>query len=602
MRFNEPKPTPVNEYTIPFPSGVDFTNAIPAQNRSPYMLNCIHKNGTIETRNGYSLFFATNTFATDEPINGIWNIDANADYFIIHAGTKLYMIKSDGTGKVQLVTGLANALSTGIYLNGALYIFDGSRAITYRKNGSNWEAAFLDTIGYAPTTSISRDPDGKNASSYESPNLVSDYQWNSFLSDGTSTVYQLSDTALDAGVTVMKLNADGTKSVILSTEYSFTALTGVVTFTTAPVVSPVDGQDNIFIQFKKANAAAKANINKCKLGIAYGYDGNNNRIFVTGNPDYPNLDWFCQLNDGTYFPTDQFTQIGSAAIENYLILNDGTLAIQKKVTDTDFTVYIRSGQYIDGTEVFPIRQGMRTVGCIGRYANGNLANDPLTLSEEGVYGVTSRNDKEQMATERSYFIRKQLLKEANLEQAQAVVYGDKYHLAINGAVYVADSRFKATDPASAGMFQYEWFYWNNVPVRRWFVWDRKLLFGTSDGKIFVFDDGYRDNGISVQSEFHTAFNNFGTTTMAKTIKSINLLISPDENLAFELGYITQDGESQITTKLYGDGEFPLVVFEKEKIKKFMWIKFYIKSQGGGRKFNMLSMNIKYKMAGRYRGD
>lgn len=59
--------------------------------------------------------------------------------------------------------------------------------------------------------------------------------------------------------------------------------------------------------------------------------------------------------------------------------------------------------------------------------------------------------------------------------------------------YIADSRFKYTSEDDIdGSYNYEWWYWTNIPVRVWAIVDNELCFGTRDGQVCVFDNEYTD--------------------------------------------------------------------------------------------------------------
>lgn len=61
----------------------------------------------------------------------------------------------------------------------------------------------------------------------------------------------------------------------------------------------------------------------------YGYEGNGNRIFVTGNKDFSNYDFWCEQENPLYWPDENFSRVGTEPITGYARLNDGTLAILK---------------------------------------------------------------------------------------------------------------------------------------------------------------------------------------------------------------------------------------------------------------------------------
>lgn len=650
MQFKVPESPKVYTLTMGNFLGVDFTSVLPNIKRASDMLNMVNKNGEFVTRPGQvkvgntfevlthtayaagTTYDATDTVSYDGSdytcilestgnlptnetywevlnavsdmtqlqINGVWNMDTTTNVFLVHAGTNLYLSNAAFTSFTLLKSGLTDAISQGLLLQDKLYIFDGTRAIVYG-DFSGWQAKYLDEIGYVPTLVISAAPDGTGAQAYEDVNLTQPLRINSFLSNGADNVYYLSEQDIDNDVTptVTILTSGGIESLAIS-EYSPTL--GTVTFASPPPVSPVDGRDNIFIRYSKTSTENISYINKCTIITSYGYDGNNNRLFVTGNPDFPNVDWFSASEDGTYFPAENYTRVGFEPIINYIKTNDGKLGIQKSLTDTDATMYYRKSALYAGEEVFPIGEGVKTIGCISKHANANLLNDPLTLTDMGVYGVIGSSYNEKFAMERSSFVKKRLLAETNLENAIAITYQNKYYLAINDHVYVADSDYKSKIEGNASNFQYEWYYWDNCPVRIWFTFDGDLYFGTDDGQIVKFSEAaVTDLTVAFDQYYDTAYLDFNSITQSKTVKRVTVVSKPEAATNITLSYVTVDEETEIVDKTYTTQTFPMVLQEKEKIKKFMFVKFRLSSDVA-KKMSFYQIAIEYIYSGHYRGD
>lgn len=597
--------------------GVDFSSS-PIEidkRRSPNAKNIINNNGYNESRNGYKIL---NTIGNC--VNGIWNIDTKkGELFLAHSGDSLYECSNDFSEFVCLLSGMNNARSTGIYFNEYLVIFDGNRTVLYSDFGNGYEAKFLDECGRVPTTSIARDSTG-GGTDYEKVNLICPYQINTFLpekiqketiSETGEVVYEsidqtsfiLGETEIDEISLVQVLKDTGVWEVIPSSDYTFDG-NNTVTFKSAPGESPVLGRDSVSIKFKKENFENKDKINKCNIATLYGYDGNNNRIFVTGNPDFPNYDFHCEQDDPTYFPDENFTKVGVEPITNYLRLADGTLAIQKKQTDTDCTVYYRTSNLLDTVEVFPLTDGVKNIGCISKYANANLLNDPLTLTNQGIFAIIGSNAGEKYAQQRSYYVNKKLMKEENLEEAVAITVAGKYYLAVNNHMYIADSRYLSYPKhAKTEQYQYEWYYWDNIPARVLCNWNDQLIFGTSDGKVCIFSDDYLDIDKPVEVYWETPFLELNSSSLAKTIKQVTLILNPGGDCDVTFGYILDDGSEEIIVKGYSalTDDFPKTIQEKAKIRKFMFIKFFIKNNTKNR-MTFERLILEYINSGKYRGE
>lgn len=599
-------------YSIDNFLGVDFTSS-PIEvdkKRSPNAVNMINNNGYNETRNGYEIITKF-----DSRINGIWNVDIqNEEILLVHAGTKLYKIDSKFKEVEELLSDLNDERSTGIYFSDYLTIFDGKRAIIYGNTENGYKAEYIDEIGYIPTTSVGRDSSG-GGTDYEKVNLMSPYRINTFLTEmvettingelqnNHQTVFKLDDTNIDSVELVEILTENGNWDVLKSDKYQVDTTTGQVTLSEAPGDSPVLGRDNVSIKYKKSILENTNKINKCDIATLFGYDGNNNRIFVAGNREFPNYDFFCEQDDPTYWPDENFTKIGTEPIVSYSRLTDGSLSIHKKQSDTDCTVYYRTSNMLNNIEVFPLKDGVKNVGCISKYCNCNLVNDPLFLSDQGVFSCIGNNG-EKYAQQRSYYVNGKLIKEKNLDDAVATSFLGKYYLAINNHVYVADSRYLSYPRnAKTEQYQYEWWYWDNLPVRVFFTWNNELYFGTSKGNICKFNNRYIDNNKEIKSYWETPFLELNNTQAAKTIKDITLILNPNVSSDITLGYELDDGRTEIISKNYHnlDDDFPKTIQEKEKIKKFMFIKFYMKNETKS-KMTFERLILEYIVSGKYRGE
>lgn len=605
--YNIPASKEKYTYSVDSFMGVDFTSS-PIEvdkKRSPNARNIINNNGYNETRNGYKILNKIGS-----KINGVWNIDTEErEMFIVHSGTILYECSSDFKTFTNILSGMTDNRSIGIYFNEYLLIFDGTRTVVYGNFNGEYKAQFLDEVGYIPTTSIARDSSG-GGTDYEKVNLVSPYRINTFLpekiknDDGTETdqtVFPLEEGNVESIKLIEVLQSDGTFKTI--TNYQLDQNTGKVTME-APGESPVLGRDSVYITYKiKDNSNNASKINKCDIAVLFGYEGNNNRIFVSGNTDLPNYDYYCEQDDPLYWPDENFTRIGTEAIMSYSRLGDGTLAVHKKQSDTDCTVYYRDTNLLDTIEVFPLSSGVKNIGCISKYCNCNLLNDPLVLTNQGVFAIIGNNG-EKYAQQRSYYINKKLMEEENLDNAVALSVNGKYYLAVNNHMYIADCRYLSYPKHSkTEQYQYEWWYWENIPARVLFSWNNELYFGTEDGNICGFTNEYMDIDNPIDAYWETPFLELNSSNLAKTIKNVTLILNPGGDCDITFGYILDDGSVEIITKNYSalNDDFPKTIQEKEKIPKFMFVKFFMKNNTKNR-MTFERLILEYINSGKYRGE
>jgi hypothetical protein len=246
-------------------------------------------------------------------------------------------------------------------------------------------------------------------------------------------------------------------------------------------------------------------ITRCTISGIYGLNAQN-RVFLSGNPEYEAYDWYSGIYDPTYFPDTSYSIVGTGdtAIMGYLKLGE-YMAVVKEDNQQDTTVFLRYGELVDDEVLFRIRQGIVGVGSISKHCFVNLSDEPMFLARTGIYAVTSTLlSYERVVKNRSYFIDRKLTNEPGLENAVACEWDGYYVLAVNGRCYVLDSRHKSGDVNGNSDYTYEAYYWEDVPATCFMVLDDTVYFGTAFGGICRFNNDidnlgkYADDAIYTQ--------------------------------------------------------------------------------------------------------
>lgn len=511
--------------------GVDFSTdaALVDTYRSPYSINMMADAGGMpEKRPGWRV-----VQNLDAPIHGIWFLQKDGlTWFVAHGGDKLYTWQEGEEAVVQM-EGLYNGdgNSAGAVMGGTLYIATGGDFVSF-DGGSAKQVE-----GYVPTTVIARAPTG-GGTMFESINLLTGRQKNEFIPDGSSKVYQLS--ADDLAEDPVEVTVRGV-TMTEGTDFTVDRSTGKVTFTEAPA-APVAGQEGeVIVTFTKVVKGYASRITRCTILTTYGV-GTNDRMIFAGNPDYPNLDWISGVNDPTYIPDLSYSVVGGeqTAIMGYRRIGQ-YLAIIKEDNGQESTVFMRSAATTaTGGVVFPLQQSIAGVGAVAKGGFGNILDDQLFLSRNGVFAITSNViTAEKIVQNRSFYVDRLLTKEANLQKAVSESWNGMYIVAINGHAYLLDGRQnKSYKPRSQGDFVYECYYWTNFPARC--MRNVKegatetLLFGTEDGKVCRLNtdmdtmERYSDNGQPITAVWATKADDDGDVTILKTMikKGNSVTIKP----------------------------------------------------------------------------
>ena len=103
--------------------------------------------------------------------------------------------------------------------------------------------------------------------------------------------------------------------------------------------------------------------------------------------------------------------------------------------------------------------------------------------------------------------------------------------------------------------------------------------------------------------WETPFLDLGTNQYAKTIKNVLLILNPKQKSTITFGYELDDGETEVIKKIYENltDDFPKTIYEKEKISKFMFIKFIMKNNENSR-MSFERLGCEWKIAGKYKGE
>ena len=434
--------------------GADFRGEEINIVRSPDCLNVwkdYKETESIRTRPGLE---KAHTF--DATVHGIYFY---AGDMIVHAGTKLYK------GSEIIYDGVSDAPGNGFVYEGVFFFKDAGHYFQY--DGKEVK----DVVGYVPTTTIARKAEG-GGTKHEDVNMMSDYRKNSFLSSGGDFVFFLDVMNIDDDF-VPIVTVDGV--VVGAAEYDVDYKEGKITFLNyAPDAPLTDGQDNIIVEFKKAVPGYRENILNCTLLQIF-----DNRVFFSGNKDYPNYVWHCSLNDPSYVSDLDYYKEGlDSANVRGLVAGNNALWVFREPSDANTTVFYHTPSLDEEYgKIYPSTHSSVTTGCVGRAINFN--DDIVFFSERGMEGISGDVTTEQVVAHRSTLVDRKLISEPNYKDMILEEWEGYLFVFIGNRVYLADSRAMFTNENHT---EYDWFYWElekDITCTR--VKDGVLYLGTDDG-------------------------------------------------------------------------------------------------------------------------
>lgn len=503
--------------------GVDLSNdpMLINRNRMAYALNLISDYGGMpEKRVGYRTLQSLGA-----AINGLYYcVIGDVAHYLVHAGANLYKVNMADNTRTLLMASVSNSRSTGFFYGGKLYILTGGEYLVY-----DGTVQRVSDIAYIPTVAMNRKPNGGGGTMIDGFNLICRKWTEEFVGDGSSKDYQLSFGNLDSTLVAVKmLNADGSYTTKTEgTDFSVNRILGRISFNTAPPSTPVEDRSNVVITASRLRQDYLDRINKAKTCTVF----EDTVVFMAGS--VKGVDFCSGINgngqyDPTYFSDLGYDNIGTneTDIMGYLKLGE-QLCIIKAENAQDATIYLRTKKILDnGTVRYVKSQGAVGVGAISRYAMGNLRDDVLFLSRQGVFAVASnRITFERSLQNRSYYIDSMLTKEPNLNEAVAVEWDGYFIVSVNGRCYVLDGKQnKSYKTQAGGDFVYECYLWDNIAATCFREVDGALYFGTADGKLCRFNTDiegmtrYNDDGAAIVAIMRTKFDDDGAPQMLKTLQ------------------------------------------------------------------------------------
>ena len=456
--------------------GVDFTDENVSETRSPDALNMWKNYKTlgkkIETRPDIEL-----QLTMSNTIFGLFFYTiSNVDHLIIHSGTSLFDYNPNTKVLTTIkATGMNPAKSVGFVYNNILFIKDGLNYLEY--NGS----VCKDVEGTIPNVAI-HNMNSNSTKMIQEANLITDYCYEEYLPDGTKTEFPLSQKEV-SNVTVWDIS--GVNEIQITTGFTVDTTTGLVTFDKAPEKSA----DKASIKIKYSKTSDGRNIiNKCKLACIF-----DNRVFFSGNQDYPNMLVWCGLNDPRYVGTSSYATQGTSVSQiKALVPGNNALWVFKEPSQENTTIFytvpteLYDGKLEQTVKTYASSHSSITTGCQATGINFN--DDIVFFSDRGMEGISGSITTEQVLGHRSTLVDRKLLNEENYKNMELVEWEGYLLVIIDNKIYLADSKQKVQNDDHV---EYEWFYWEMAKKIKTAKVHNDILYLCSEEDFVINELGYK---------------------------------------------------------------------------------------------------------------
>lgn len=546
--------------------GVDFRSDDTVPTRSPDAVNMYRSRlGLWETHPGFRVI---GEVGKDVPVWDTHRFMYRDEYgdqktkVLIHAGAKMYTWDNypdpfTSETITEIFTGVASHRVKYVEFHNILLVLDGEAL--YYFDGEVFD--YVQHKATVPKTWTGNSPTLDAGTNLNQRNFLTGYVYEGFTPDNTAVKFKVRQPApLDTAPTDVWIMHNGK-------EYHYTELPNQAAVEAATEVSSWDsnfykvywvdrskcefnfktaphyeisGVENLYIKYSKSSQGYPNRVNGCTEILTF-----DNRVFLTGNPAYPNTIFWSQNGDWAYYGEAGYSErsgASSAAIVALQQLQENKFLSIKGDTHQDgaYAVWTQSDLNDDFlAETYLSSTGNSTIGCVSTFAHSVFVDDNVFLSSNGLNAI-SRNlsvSLERNIEHRSTLIDARLLAEdlpsAIMEQHR----GYLYILFPNGHCYVANSATKTEDVSNN--IEYEWAYLDDVRLHHngeptevtnlVSFTDRELYLCSEGGKLcrFYFDiessDGtypvwaYSFDGRPINDYVDTPFSWFGVQNRFKKL-------------------------------------------------------------------------------------
>jgi hypothetical protein len=219
-------------------------------------------------------------------------------------------------------------------------------------------------------------------------------------------------------------------------------------------------------------------IAKTRFGATFGSE---NRLFLAGHPDFPNIDRFNVSNDllggnlvqqsyeHSYFPSKNYRVLGGkGAINGYVTATDSLLYVTKEEYPNDDRLFIRQ-RVLDENGVVGYNEFKTSVNKtpLNHKSIVRFNNDIVMLTKDGLYALEISENvltDERLLKLRSGFINKELIEKVKAYDHNKIFILENnlyMYIFIGTDLYVADSRYTDRNPNNIiENLSYEIMYWD----------------------------------------------------------------------------------------------------------------------------------------------
>jgi len=460
----------------------------------PHIVNfSVDEGGALRKRNGYEV---VDRIKEDTPVTALWRgkLEGKELSFAVIGGGIYALGDKDKSYRLIGQTGLMpeefTPFGNGIYcLAEELFRCFDDRIETVE--------------GYVPLVATACTPAGQRTV-YEQPNLLSAKRRVRYNADGISVTYSLPEKDF---IGIVSVSVDG--EVLDSSKYTPFFESGAVDL----AEPPKKGINNVEICYEvKPNYKLKRLITGCKYATVF-----ENRLFVFGNPNYPDRVYHSELADG--IPScEYFTETGYHAFEKEvtaLIPCYNRLLIFFEDSACFTFAELKTNSVGESFTSFPVYELHGSKGCIISGIGCSFDNTPVTLCKDGLNKWVSTA----IADERSAVV----FSERAFKFVTEVLWQHK-----KLKLYNRRSHSELWFCTNLGTLIYNYaldcfYFYDLCDIYSLHEYGRDLWLGLEDGRVCRFnEESVLDGDKPIVAKLETPYCSFGAPYELKSLYGVNI--------------------------------------------------------------------------------
>jgi len=569
----------------------------------------ITKNYKLKKRPGHNTLI---NFTTSANVQGIWQGTISGkeilltcwngnvyEYDLSITTTTVDIADLITEGTVTIIGTLSDLKTDIFWFNDLIYFMNG---VEYKQYDGT---TYGDVVGYTPTIALNAPPAG-GGTLFEEINLLTGKKTQTFVGDGTSTLYQLAESGLDADLLV--ITVDGvTKTETV--DFTVNRTLGQVTFTVAPIL-----EASVSITWVKVIAGNANLVKNHKYAVDFGVSNDTN-LFIFGNVNEKHVFRFSGIGRANYFPANSFVSVGSTEFAITDLKSNQQSLLVFKETATYVVKPTINQDYSSNTGLNPYNFGYEDlneqVGNLAPKMVQLIKDSPISLDGYSMWLWSITNVELQRNTKIISDRMKLSLQVLNLRNAVTFNYSNQteYWMNVDDVVYIWNY-------GNDTMYKY-----TNIRATQFVEYNDQIIYG-SNGTVELIDESFVADGTvlgdSIPCVAKLGFTDLGMLNLEKNMRDEWLAIEPNSRTSVIIKFITDrknEEESKELSVRYVLMDFNNVDFNdfsfltnvnpqprrlKGKIRKFTYLQTVFENNTNDETLTVLKLLLPVK-AHRYSG-